>query len=408
MSFKPVSGAVFLPTFVYTALSRSGSTVTSEAIATTAGVLREQLVGQGYLVQDIRQRRDARWLSRRVKAEDLAAFIQEFSALVRAGLTIPDSLAIAAVRPDCPPLAAVLTAVRDDVIKGVSLAEAFARYPEVFDRLFVATVKVGEKSGQLAAVFRRYLDFLRHRIALRRRLGQAMAYPVFLLIALAVILGVLFVFVLPRFVAMYADVGAALPWPTRVMMTLVEALPVALPFLAVIVGLAFAGWRRWSRAAIWQVRWDRFLDDLPYVGDIRRMALVAQLSRTLSTLLASGTSLIEALQTTAEALPRPGQRERLLAAGVKVSSGESLAAAMRAERLFPDAALRMVEVGESSGSLSEMLAEVASFQEELLDARLARVSVLIEPLLMLLMGLIVGGVIIVMYLPVFHMADVIR
>lgn len=382
--------------------------MTSEAIATTAAALRDHLAGQGFLVQEVRKRRDAGWLSRRLNAEDIAAFVQEFAALVRAGLTVPDSLAIAAIRPDCPPLAAVLAVVREDVIKGISLAEAFARHPEVFDRLFVASVKVGEKSGQLADVFRRYQDYLRHRIAIRRRLTQAMAYPVFLLVALTIILGVLFVFVLPRFAAMYADLGAALPWPTRIMMTLIEALPVALPAIVIAVGLAIAGWRKWSQAAAWQSRLNRLLDGLPYLGEIRRMALVAQLSRTLSTLLASGTSLIEALQTTAEALPRAAERERLVAASRKVSSGESLAAALRSERLFPDAALRMVEVGESSGSLSEMLAEVAGFQEELLDVRLARVSVLVEPLLMLLMGLIIGAVIIVMYLPVFHMADVIR
>jgi type IV pilus assembly protein PilC len=219
---------------------------------------------------------------------------------------------------------------------------------------------------------------------------------------------VLFVFVMPRFVAMYADLGTQLPLATRVLMALVERAYFVVPLIIAGSAAGVWGWRRWTATVDGRRRVDRIKEGLPYLGELQRIVSAAQLARSLSTLLAGGTPLVDALRTAAGSLSNQLHLDRLEAATQRVIGGESLNRAVRATRLMPETAARMVEVGEASGGLDTMLAEVAQFYEDILDARLARSMALIEPLLMLLMGLIIGGIIIVMYLPIFRMAEVIK
>jgi len=398
-----------MPLYTYQALEENGATYTGESVADSEQALRAELAGRGLLVQRVRPKSTGFGLrARRIRPEEFALFNQEFMALVRAGLTVPDALALASDRPDSPALGKVLVRVYGDVRNGLPLSDACARYPEAFDRLYLAAVRTGEKAGDLANVLARYQDYLRHRVALRKKLSQALAYPAFLLIALAVILAVLFVFVMPRFVAMYADLGADLPTPTLVLLTVVDHLYVIGP---AIIGAGFVAallWRRWIATESGRRQVDRIRERLPYVGGLVRIVTAAQLARSLSTLLAGGTPLVEALHTAAGSLTNQVYLDKLQAATRQVTEGSSLANAVRATALMPPMAARMIEVGEASGGLDAMLAEVAQFYEEVLDSRLGRVMALIEPLLMLLMGVLIGGIIIVMYLPVFQMADVIK
>ena len=397
-----------MPLYAYVAIAENGVTVSGERVAPSESVLRDELGGRGLLVQRVRARRGAGLRGRRVRPEEFALFNQEFTALLRAGLTVPDALALASNRGDSPALGKVLARVHDDVREGVALSQACARHSEVFDGLYLAALRTGEKTGDFAAVLKRYQEHLRHRVALRKKVSQALAYPLFLLIALAVILVVLFTFVMPSFISMYADVGAALPMPTRVLLGVVEQLPLVLPAAAGVALLAVWGWRTWLLTDDGRRQRDRLRERLPYIGELARTAIAAQLARALSTLLAGGTPLVEALRTAAGSLGNRLYLDRLEQATQRVTEGASLAQAVRETALLPAMAARMIEVGEASGGLDAMLAEVAQFYEELLDTRLSRVMTLIEPLLMLLMGVLVGGIIIVMYLPVFHMADVIK
>ncbi|MCK7479010.1 MAG: type II secretion system F family protein [Candidatus Moduliflexus flocculans] len=346
--------------------------------------------------------------SRRVQPEEFALFNQEFMALIRAGLTIPDALALAANRPDSPNLGRILARVLEDVRGGVLLSDACAHHPEAFERLYLAAVRTGEKTGDLAKVLARYHEYLRHRVALRKKLNQAMAYPAFLLVALAVILAVLFVFVMPRFVAMYADLGADLPLPTRMLLGVVEYIYIVAPLVVAAVAAGVVGWRRWTATATGRRQVDQIRERLPYVGGLVRIVIAAQLARSLSTLLSGGTPLVEALQTAASSVTNQVYLDRLEQVTRQVIEGGSLAQAVRATALMPDMAARMIEVGEASGGLDTMLAEIAQFYEEMLDTWLSRVMTLVEPLMMLLMGVLIGGIIIIMYLPVFHLADIIK
>ena len=396
-----------MPAFAYVALLPTGVRVREEAVADSEAALREDLAGRGLLVQSVRERRGMGPRSGRVSPEAFALFNQEFMALIRAGLTVPDALALAAKRPDSPVLGRILARVLHDVQNGAPLSEACARHPEAFERLYLAALRTGEKTGDLVQVLARYHDYLKHRVALRKKLAQALAYPLFLLVALGVILAVLFVFVMPRFVAMYADLGTELPFATRALMALVERAYVVVPLAIATVVACVWGWRRWTSTAEGRRRVDRVRETLPYLGELQRIVSAAQLARSLSTLLAGGTPLVDALRTAAGSLSNQVHLDRLEAATERVIGGESLNRAVRATKLMPETAARMVEVGEASGGLDTMLAEVAQYYEEILDARLARSMALIEPLLMLLMGLIIGGIIIVMYLPIFRMAEVI-
>jgi type IV pilus assembly protein PilC len=398
-----------LPLFAYIALAENGATQSGETVAVSEDALRDELLRRGLLVRQVRAKRASWGLRRvRVRPEEFGLFNQEFMALARAGLTVPDALALAAERPDNPAFGAILARVREDIANGLVLSEACARHPEAFDRMYLAALRTGEKTGDFAAVLGRYQDYLHHRVRLRRKISQALAYPVFLLIALALILAVLFVFVMPRFATMYEDMGAALPLPTRVLLSVVEHLYLIGPAL-VAMGLAAAwGWRRWLSDPAGRRQLGRLQERLPYVGELARISAAAQIARALAALLAGGTPLVEALRTATGSIASQIYLDRLEACTQRVTEGSSLAQAVRAGGLMPPMAARLIEVGEASGALDAMLAEVAQFYEEVLDIRLSRVMTLVEPLLMLLMGALVGGIIIVMYLPVFQMADIIK
>lgn len=401
-----------MPVFTYAALSHRGSLTAGERAAVSAQALREELAAEGLLVQQVRRKsgglRLANFRSERVKPDSFLLFNQEFIALVRAGLTIPDALELAAKRPEQPALGRTLQKVLEDVRVGVPLSEACGRHPDVFDGLYLSALQTGEKTGDLVKVLSRYQDYLKKKVAVRKKVGRAMAYPMFLLVALVVILGVLFTFVLPRFVAMYADFDAELPFATKILVGIIDNFIFIGPIVfAAIVGTALV-LKRWRQTEGGKLQLDTIKDRLPYFGSLARIVAIAQLARSLSTLLGGGTPLVQALSTTQAALTNRAFALRLRQATDQVTGGETLARAMQAADLMPETAVKMVEVGEATGGLEQMLGEVAQFYEEMLEHRLERVMALVEPVLMLLMGVLIGGIIIIMYLPIFNMADIIK
>jgi type IV pilus assembly protein PilC len=399
-----------MPVYIYTGLAENGTRIQGEESALSEQVLREDLARRGLMVQELRLKRAGLVLSRgkRIKPENFLLLNQEFTALLRAGLNIPEALKLAADRPDSPQLSQVLRHVEEAVRGGASLSEACAQHGDVFDGLYLAALKTGEKTGALPQVLAKYQVNLRHRVEIMRKVGHALAYPAFLLITLLVILTVLFVFVLPRFVALYADFGAQLPAPTRALISLVEAMPYVAPLLALLIVGGWVFWQRMLRDEVMRIRIDALKEQIPLLGGIYRHTGSAQLARTLETLLSGGTTLVEAMQITAESLPNRYRAELLKEVRRQVMEGVSLAAAMAATKILNATAIKMIEVGEAGGGLEDMLTEVAVFHEEALSNSLTRMMSLIEPILMLLMGVFVGGIIIVMYLPIFYIVDVVK
>ena len=399
-----------MPVYTYTALAENGTRIQGEESALSELTLREDLARRGFMAQELRLKRSGFGLPsrKRIKPESFLLLNQEFTALLRAGLPIPEALRLAADRPDSPQLSQVLRQVEEAVRGGMSLSEACALHSEVFDGLYLAALRTGEKTGSLPQVLAKYQVNLRHRVELMRKVGHALAYPAFLLVTLLVILSVLFVFVLPRFVALYADFGAQLPAPTRALIGLVEMMPYVAPLLVL---LGFGGWIFWLRLLrdeAMRIRIDIFKERMPLLGGIYQHTASAQLARTLGTLLSGGTTLVEAMQITAESLPNRYRARLLNEVRRQVMEGVSLAAAMASTRIMTSTAVKMIEVGEAGGGLEDMLTEVAVFHEEALSNSLTRMMSLIEPILMLLMGVFVGGIIIVMYLPIFYIVDVVK
>lgn len=399
-----------MPLYRYTAISATGTVATGEQLAVSTQALHDQLAAAGLKVVKARPSgRSRTWFgSHPVRPADLILFGHELLALLRAGLAIPDALELARKRPENPAFSEVLSQVLNEVRSGALLSQACARRAGIFDALFIAAVATGEKSGDLAAPLARYQDYLKRRVALRQKLSQALVYPLFLLVTLAVVMVALFVFVMPRFAAMYADFDAPLPASTRLLMAFAEHLPIVLVGLFIAALGTWVAARRVMSAGAARLSLERIADALPYFGELRRTEATALLARALSTLLAGGTPLAEALAAAREALTHRGHKRRLELTLKQVTEGGSLARAVQAARLMPETAAKMIEVGEATGKLDVMLAEVAQFYEDLLEQRLARVTALIEPSLMLLMGLLIGGIIIVMYLPIFNLAAVIR
>jgi type IV pilus assembly protein PilC len=399
-----------MPQYQYVALSQNGALIVGESAAASPENLQAELENLGLRAQRIRIKRNWAkvWRRNAVRPERFLLLVQELLSLMRAGLPLPEVLALAADRPGDPALGLVLSRVLSDVRAGMLLSQACAVHPDIFDGLFLAALRTGEKTGELPAVLARYQESLRRQVALRKKISQALAYPVFLLIALSVILGVMFAFVMPRFVSMYANFDAKLPAPTQWLLAAVANFPIIALASGVIGAATLFGWRSYSMNPTGRLQIDQWKLRAPLVGDAARTAAIAHLARSLATLLAGGTPLVEALRTVQESFPNRAFALRVADVAERVTQGESLAKAVRAAKLMPETAIKMLQVGEASGGLDRILAEVAQFYEDALESRLGRIMALIEPALVLLMGIMIGGIIIVMYLPIFNLAEVIR
>lgn len=399
-----------MPLFHYQALNDRGHEVSGTVAASSKSDLREELEEKGLLVQRLKKERSTLGLKlfKRRNTDAFLLYNQEFLALLRAGLTIPDVLVLAADQPGDVTLSGTLKRVLEDVRQGDTLSEACQKYPDTFENLYLTTIQTGEKTGELVKALDNYQVYLRRRVALEKKTRQALTYPMFLLFTLAAILGVLFAFVMPRFVEMYADFDAQLPLATRILVNLVNNLYLIAPAILIILvplGLLFHSW--WTRGQ-GRLRWDQIKERVPVLGEVWTLQIYAQMGQSLSMMLASGTALVEALETTLQALENRVYRSRLEQTLEQVKAGTSLAESLKNNRVMPPTAIKLVEVGETTGNLDGMLNEVALYYEELLESKIARVMALIEPVLMLLMGVLIGGIIIVMYLPIFHMAEVVR
>ncbi len=399
-----------MPQYRYIALAQNGALVEGERAAVSIQALELELKEQGLCAQGIHPKPVFPGLVRRhaVRPGEFLRFVQELTALMRAGLPLPEVLELAADRPSSPALGQVMEQVLKDIRAGLSFSNACAVHADTFDALFIAAVRTGETTGELPAVLARYQEFLQRRVLLRKKVSQAMTYPVFLLLILLAILGLLFAFVMPRFVAMYASFNASLPAPTQWLLAVVQYFPwIAMAALALAAGL-WTAWRLVVARPAGRLAVDAWTLRVPLLGASLRTQVIINFARNLSTLLAGGTPLLEGLRIVQASLPNRAAAARVRQVAQGVEQGGSLASAVQAAGLLPETAVRMIRVGEAGGGLDRMLSEVAGYYEEILDTQLARLMALVEPVLVLLMGLLIGGVIIVMYLPIFNLAEVIR
>lgn len=375
--------------------------------------LRERLAGQGYLVYAIRPRGGVESLARswrrpkRINLEKFLIFNQQFVTLVRAGLPILKALDLLSGRAADPRLARWIQAVRDEVRNGALLSEAFRRQG-VFPPVYTSSILAGEKSGSLTEVLDRYIGYQKLALAVRKKLLVSLIYPSFLVFLVCGLIVFLVTYVVPNFAQLYQSMQAELPRITQVLIavgTTARAYVVA-GFLTLVAALA--AFRLWSMRQSSQEKLDRLKLKLPLAGEIWIKYQVAQLARILSTLLAGGIPLVQALETAAESLGSGLLRKALATVQKLVREGQPLSAALRSTGLFPELATDMIEVGESTGALPAMLSSVAEFYEDDVNTRMTAALSLIEPAIMIGMGVFVAFVLVALYLPIFSLADTLR
>jgi type IV pilus assembly protein PilC len=374
--------------------------------ANTLEEARQKLVDRGLYVYSVQTRGGRvadllrRKSGRQIGGSEFLILNQQFNTLIKAGLPILKSLDLLATRASSPKLRPVISQIRDRVREGKSLSEAIDE-AGVFSKVYSTAILAGEKSGNLPGVLEQYIAYQRVSTGVRKKILASLVYPVLLISVAIVIVTYLVTVVIPKFALLYRDLGAELPAPTRLLIAL--TVDYRFVFLGAVAAMALAAVAifLWSRSEEGGTAFDRFKFRLPVIGDTLLKFQVAQFSRTLSTLLTGGTPLVAGLQTASDAITSKLLRATVTQATQMVREGESLHSALASKGVMPEMALDMIEVGESSGALSPMLNSVAEFYEEEVNLRSGALVSLIEPILLIFMGLLVAFILISLYLPIF-------
>jgi type IV pilus assembly protein PilC len=344
---------------------------------------------------------------RRVKGKELAIFTRQFSTMVNSGLPLVQCLDILARQTDSVALRQVTTGVTADVEAGATLAEALARRPQAFDSLFVHMVEAGEAGGILDDILMRLATHIEKAEALRRKVKSAMTYPtVVFIVAMGASLFML-MFIIPVFAKVFSDFGGTLPLPTRIVMWMSNLIKSAWWILAGLSGVAGYGLKTYYRTEAGRRRVDGFLLRAPIVGDILRKAAIARFTRTLGTMVSSGVPILDGLDVTARTAGNKVIEEAVLATKASIREGETIADPLRASGVFPPMVVQMIAVGEETGALDSMLEKIAKFYDEEVNSAVETLTSIIEPVMIVVMGVIVGGMVISMYLPMFKLVNVV-
>jgi type IV pilus assembly protein PilC len=395
--------------FHYRAARSDGSIIETDIEGETERHIRTQLENQGLLILDLNgpgTQALPKFTSRNrsLSLREFLIFNQEFLALVKAGLPMLRCFDLLAERSTQPGFTQALQGVRERIRGGAAISEAMAQYPSYFSELFQASIRSGEQAGNLPEVLSRYIAYLKLLIGVREKVLRALAYPAFLVVFGFGVVGFLLMYVLPSFSDVYSESRVELPWATQMLLNFVNSAGTWLPlggFLLVGGSLAFVWWRRTPSG---RRQLHRLMLGLPLLGDVILKNQAIRLTRTLATILAGGIPLLTALQITGKAMTNMVVADGIQAAVTQVREGRSLSDALKRQGFLPRMTVEMIEVGETTGSLETMLLEVAEFHEGELDLNLSRLTTWIEPLLLVLMGILVGGIVIIMYLPIFELA----
>jgi len=399
-----------MPTFAYAGRTRSGETVTGERAADTmdavvAALRREQvLVTQ---INPVKERAAAKTTrpkrAKGVAAKNLAVFTRQFSVMIDAGLPLVQCLEILGSQEEDKNFAWVILATRGDVESGASLADAMKKHPKVFDPLFTNMIAAGEAGGILDTILKRLATYIEKAVKLKGQIKSAMIYPVAVVVIATLVVGVILWKVIPTFANLFAGLGAELPLPTRVVIAASNGLVRFGPIIIVAVCAAGYGFKQYYASVNGRRVVDAVMLKMPILGNLMRKIAVARFCRTLSTLLASGVSILEALDITARTAGNAIVEEAILTTRKSIERGETIAQPLKETAVFPPMVVQMIGVGEATGALDTMLSKIADFYEEEVDVAVAGLLTLMEPLMIALLGGIVGGIVIAMYMPIFSL-----
>jgi type IV pilus assembly protein PilC len=383
--------------------------VEKEFEAANPETLRQSLEEQGFFVFEVKKKAfQFLWekgiARRKVDTREFLTFNQELLVLLKAGLPIVQSLDTILEKGAKGKLAEILNEVREDIKGGASLSDALEKHSRVFSHLYIATIRAGERTGDLPQTIRRFLTFLKRIEGFRKKVIAAFIYPAILVTVAFFAVTLLLVYVVPTFSKIYADAGSQLPLPTQILIAFTTMLQRYILLVVGIIITAVALFRRWGRTDQGRFLIDGWKLRIPYVGNLLNNYAVAGFSRTFATILGSGIPIVEALKMSVGTLNNKVLERKLLEAIISVEEGTMLSTALERVQIMPPLALRMLGVGETTGALEEMLGEISDYFEEEIDRKLHILTTAIEPAVMIVMGVIIGVIIITMYLPVFKIA----
>lgn len=402
-----------MATFAYTGRTRSGETVTGERAADSleaavAALRREQVmvtrITPARTVKAAETTKRTR-VGRRVKAKNLAVFTRQFSVMIDAGLPLVQCLEILGNQEEDKNFSRIILQTRGDVEAGASLADAMKKHPNAFDALFTNMVAAGEAGGILDTILKRLAIYIEKNVKLRAQVKSAMIYPIAIMVMAALVVAVILWKVIPTFAEMFKGLGAELPLPTLIVISLSNYLVHYFYLvLVVVVGLPFAV-RQYYATSGGQHMIDGMLLKAPVLGMILRKIAVARFCRTLATLISSGVPILDGLDITGRTAGNIIIEEAVMTTRKSIERGETISAPLKETAVFPAMVTQMIGVGEATGALDTMLGKIADFYEEEVDTAVAGLLTLLEPLMIGVLGVIVGGIVIAMYMPIFSMIN---
>jgi type IV pilus assembly protein PilC len=405
-----------MASFAYTAINAQGLEMDGVISAADLTAAREQLRVRGLLAQQINEvgtgagvgSKNISFGQKKVKPKSLQIFSRQFATMIEAGLNVVGALVILEEQTSDEALSAIVGELRRDVEGGLLLSEAMARHPRVFTRLYISMVEAGEAAGILDIVLDRVAFQIEKQEAIRRRIKGAMVYPTMVMIFATLVLVGMLMFLVPVFVKIFSQLGGQLPTLTQYVVTVSNLLKNK-PYVLLIIPLSLWSFFRWKKTEKGRQNWDKFKLKLPMkIGDVVLKVSMARFSRTLSTLVAAGVDIIKALEITGQTSGNWVIEDALAGVRTKVHEGVPIAQPLVENEIFPPMVSQMVKIGEETGELEKMLGKIADFYEDEVDASVQSLTSIVEPIMMIGVGIMVGIVIISMYLPMFKMLTLVK
>ena len=401
-----------MPVFAYKALDQSGKNVEGLKEADSPRSLRGALRREGLYLTEVTGEKAAkaaspevnvrRWVGGRVKADDVAVATRQLAVLVNAGIPLVDALTALVEQVDHERLKRVLSAVKQRVNEGSSLADALGQHPKAFSNLYVNMIRAGESSGALDVVLFRLADFTESQARLRSKVLGTLTYPSAMVIIGAAVMGILFTVVIPKITKIFEDTKVVLPWTTRILLGVANFMHDWWWAMILLLAAGIYGFLRWRRTEAGRARWDIWVLDAPIFGSLIRQVAVARFSRTLATLLKSGVPLLTALDIVRNIVGNTRLAAVIEEARESIKEGESIAAPLKRSGEFPPLVYHMIAIGEKSGELEDMLGNVANAYDSQVETKIAALTSLLEPIMIVVMGVAVAFIVFSILMPILQ------
>jgi type IV pilus assembly protein PilC len=398
-----------MPVYVWVAETKRGRKLKGEIDAANEAIALSQLKKRNFTVKKLKLKpkdlfENLSFLKPKVTKKDLVVFTRQFSTMIDAGLPLVQGLTILAEQSENPTFKAILKEITKDVEGGSTLAEAMKKHPKVFDDLFTNLVAAGEVGGILDTILRRLATFIEKAEKLKSQIKGAMTYPAVVVAIAIIVIAVILIFVIPVFEDMFKSFGSALPGPTQIVVNLSRFMKGNFHWVIIAVGAMVYGFKRYRGTEKGRKQTDALSLKLPIFGDLLKKTAVARFTRTLGTMISSGVPILDALEIVAKTSGNVIIEEIIYEVRGSIAEGQTIAEPLSENDIFPGMVIQMIAVGEATGALDSMLEKIADFYDEEVDAAVAALTSMLEPLLMLFLGGSIGGLVIAMYLPIFGMA----